>query len=243
MGRFFSPDTLARGDAYAASIKSVLLGTNPGGYIGCCAALRDVDQQKSLAQIRLRTLIIAGDRDVPTPWEGHGEILAHEIPNAQSARLPAAHLSNLERPRSFSAALLGFLLPQTSDAYEAGSAIRRATLGDAHVDRSIAASNDFNRDFQNLITRYAWGAIWTRPGLDQRTRRLLVLATMAALGRWEEFNMHVRAGLEHELEPCELKEVLLQTAIYAGMPAANTGFHRAAEVMETINKGEDSKPK
>jgi 3-oxoadipate enol-lactonase / 4-carboxymuconolactone decarboxylase len=243
LGRFFSPDTLARGDAYAASIKSVLLGTNPGGYIGCCAALRDVDQRKSLTQIRLPTLIVAGDRDVSTPWEGHGEILAREIPNAQSARLPAAHLSNLERPRSFSAALLGFLLPQTSDSYEAGSAVRRATLGDAHVDRSIAASNDFNRDFQDLITRYAWGAIWTRPGLDQRTRRLLVLATMAALGRWEEFRMHVRAGLEHELEPCELKEVLLQTAIYAGMPAANTGFHHAAEVMETIDKGVDSKPR
>jgi 3-oxoadipate enol-lactonase/4-carboxymuconolactone decarboxylase len=243
LGRFFSADTLARGDAYAASIKSVLLGTNPGGYIGCCAALRDVDHRQALPQIRVRPLMIAGDRDVSTPWEGHGEILAREIPNAQSVRLPAAHLSNLEQPRSFSAALLGFLLPKTSDAYEAGSAVRRATLGDAHVDRSIAASNDFNRDFQELITRYAWGAIWTRPGLDQRTRRLLVLATMAALGRWEEFDMHVRAGLEHELEPCDLKEVLLQTAIYAGMPAANTGFHRAAEVMKTIDKREDSKPK
>jgi alkylhydroperoxidase/carboxymuconolactone decarboxylase family protein YurZ len=87
-----------------------------------------------------------------------------------------------------------------------------------------------------LITRYAWGTVWMRPGLDPRTRRLLVLATMAALGRWEEFSMHVRAGLENELEPCDLKEVLLQTALYAGVPAANTGFHQAADVMKKIDE-------
>jgi 3-oxoadipate enol-lactonase/4-carboxymuconolactone decarboxylase len=236
LGRFFLPETVARGDAYASSIKSVLLGTEPEGYIGCCAALRDVDTRQSLRQIRVPTLVIAGDCDVSTPWDGHGEILAREIPDAQSVRLPAPHLSNLERPRSFSAALLGFLSTRDADSFEAGTAVRRAMLGDAHVDRSIALTNDFNRDFQDLITRYAWGAIWTRPGLDRRTRRLLVLATMAALGRWEEFSMHVRAGLEHELEPCDLKEMLLQTAIYAGVPAANTGFHHAAEVMKKLDE-------
>jgi 4-carboxymuconolactone decarboxylase len=129
--------------------------------------------------------------------------------------------------------LLGFLLPQTAaDTLDAGAAIRRAVLGDAHVDRAAAATNDFNSEFQELITRYAWGSIWTRPGLDVRTRRLLVLVMMASLGRWEEFSMHVRTGLEHELEPCDLREALLQTAIYAGVPAANTGFHLAAEVMQ-----------
>ncbi len=185
--------------------------------------------------------MIAGDRDVSTPWDGHGEILACEIRNAQAVRLPAAHLSNLERPRSFSAALFGFLLAQSSDAQEAGLAVRRAMLGDAHVDRAIVTSNDFNREFQDLITRYAWGTVWTRPGLDRRTRRLLVLATMAALGRWEEFALHVRAGLGHELEPCDLKEVLLQAAIYAGVPAANTGFHVAQQEIEKV-ESEKSKP-
>jgi 3-oxoadipate enol-lactonase/4-carboxymuconolactone decarboxylase len=238
LGRFFSPETLARGDGYVNGIRSVLLGTDPAGYIGCCAALRDVNTKESLKQIRVPTLVISGDRDVSTPWDGHGEILVREIPNAQSARLPAPHLSNLERPRSFSAALLGFLSAKNPDASEAGTVVRRAMLGDAHVDRSIAFTNEFNRDFQDLITRYAWGAVWTRPGLDRRTRRLLVLATMAALGRWEEFSMHVRAGLENELEPCDLKEVLLQTAIYAGVPAANTGFHHAADVMKEIDEGQ-----
>ncbi|MGA8214382.1 MAG: 3-oxoadipate enol-lactonase [Candidatus Sulfotelmatobacter sp.] len=234
MQRFFSPQTLANANAYANAVKSLLLGTDPVGYAGCCAALRDFDSRETLRSIRVPTLILSGDRDVSTPWAGNGEVLAKQIPNARSLQLPAAHLSNLERPRSFLAALLEFLLPQPDDAQRsnAGFAMRRATLGDDYVDRAIAATNDFNREFQDLITRYAWGAIWTRPELDVRTRRLLVLATMAALGRWEEFAMHLRSGLRHELEPCDLKELLLQTAIYAGVPAANTAFHIAQKELE-----------
>ena len=106
---------------------------------------------------------------------------------------------------------------------------RRAILGDAHVDRAIASATDFTRAFQELITQYAWGAVWQRPGLDDRTRRLLTLTAAAALGRWEEFRLHVRTGLERELEPCDLEEALLQLAVYAGVPAANTGFQIAAE--------------
>lgn len=234
MQRFFSSETLAHRKLYVDSAKSVLLGTNPVGYLGCCAALRDFDSRQWLSEIRVPTLVIAGDRDVSTPWEGHGEVLVREIPGAQSLRLPAAHLSNLERPRTFTAALFGFLLPQSSDMFESGIARRRAVLGDAHVDRSLQTTTDCNRDFQELITRYAWGTVWSRPGLDTRTRRLIVLVLMAALGRWEEFSMHARAGLEHELEVCDLKEALLQTAIYAGVPAANTAFRLAAEILNNL---------
>jgi len=237
MPRFFSSETLARGDVHVNTVKSVLLGTNPVGYFGCCAALRDFEGTQSVGKIRVPTLVIGGDRDVSTPWEGHGQILAHSIPGARALRLLAAHLSNLERPRSFTAALLDFLLPKAEsfvDPREEGFAVRRAVLGDAHVDRSVAATTDFTRDFQNLITRYAWGTIWTRPGLNQLTRRLLALAIAASLGRWEEFGLHVRTGLMHELELCDLKETLLQTAIYAGVPAANTGFQVAAEEIEKV---------
>ena len=226
MSRFFSPESLA--SSSAASLRSVLLGADRTGYAGCCAALRDFKHTTNLPQIQVATLVIGGDRDVSTPWTGNGEILAGQIPGARAVHLPAAHLSNLERPRSFSAALLDFLLPPPDpriDPVDAGFATRRAVLGDQHVDKAIANTNDFNREFQDLITRYAWGAIWTRPGLSHRTRRLLVLATTAALGRWEEFTLHVRAGLAQELEPCDLKEVLLQTAVYAGVPAANSAFH------------------
>ena len=240
MPRFFSSETLTRDDAYVNSVKSVLLGTDPIGYSGCCAALRDFDFTQSMAKIRVPTLVIAGDRDVSTPWEGHGQRLANTIPGARALRLSASHLSNLERPRSFTAALFDFLLPKAespADPREEGFAVRRAVLGDAHVDRSVAAATDFTRDFQSLITRYAWGTIWTRPGLNRRTRRLLTLAIAASLGRWEEFRLHVSTGLTHELELCDLKETLLQTAIYAGVPAANTGFQIASEEIEKLKAG------
>jgi len=237
MQRFFSPQTLAHSPAHASAVQSVLVGTDPVGYVACCAALRDFDSRSMLENVHVPTLVISGDRDVATPWAGNGEVLAREIPSARSLQLPAAHLSNLERPRSFLAALFEFLLPQVDESRrsEAGLAVRRATLGDERVDRAVAATNDFDREFQDLITRYAWGTIWTRPELDLRTRRLLALATMAALGRWEEFAMHIRSGLQHELELSDLKEMLLQTAIYAGVPAANTGIQIAQKILESTD--------
>jgi 3-oxoadipate enol-lactonase/4-carboxymuconolactone decarboxylase len=195
-------------------------------------AIRDSDQTPSLAYIRVPTLIIAGDFDVSTPWAGHVEILAREIPNARVEHLPTAHLSNLERPRSFTSALLDFLIASVPDTLDAGYQMRKEMLGDTYVDAAIAKTTDFTREFQELITRYAWGTVWTRPGLDRRTRRLLTLSATAALGRWEEFRLHVRTGLEHSLEPSDLKELLLQTAVYAGVPAANTGFQIAKEEIE-----------
>jgi 3-oxoadipate enol-lactonase/4-carboxymuconolactone decarboxylase len=235
MQRFFSPESLARSGAYVESSRSVFLGTDIAGYAGCCAALRDFDFNRSLPQIGIPTLVIAGDRDVSTPWAGNGEILVQGIPNARAVHLSAAHLSNLEASKSFTAALFAFLDPHENpaqDVLQAGLEVRRKVLGDAHVDRAIASTTGFTEDFQALITRYAWGTIWTRPGLDHRTRRLLVLAMMAALGRWEEFRLHVSAGLLHGMEICDIKEVLLQVAVYAGVPAANTGFHVAQEEIE-----------
>jgi 3-oxoadipate enol-lactonase / 4-carboxymuconolactone decarboxylase len=232
MQRFFSAETLAKRDPQVTSIRSVLLGTDPAGYTACCAALRDMDHTDLLRQIKAPTLVISGDQDVATPWVGHGERLAQGIPGAKALHLAAAHLSNIERPRSFTAALFEFLLPRipgTADSLQAGMEVRRAVLGDTHVDKAIATTTEFNREFQELITRYAWGTIWSRPELDRRTRRLLVLAMTAALGRWEEFALHVRSGLANELELCDVKEVLLQAAIYAGVPAANTGFQIANE--------------
>jgi 4-carboxymuconolactone decarboxylase len=117
------------------------------------------------------------------------------------------------------------------DRYDAGLARRKEVLGEAYVEASLANRNPFNEEFQELITRYAWGEIWTRPGLDTRTRRLLVLAITAAMGRWEEFRLHLRAALDGGVAPDDIKEVLLQSAIYAGVPAANTGFHIAREMM------------
>ena len=233
MARFFTARTLASSSPVAESIRSVLLATNPAGYAGCCAAIRDMDHRPFLASIQAPVLVIGGHQDVSTPWAGHGEILAQTIPGARAVMFDTAHLSNVERPASFAAALFDFLLPAPPpDLLEAGFAVRRTVLGDAHVDRAMAATSEFTREFQEMITRSAWGGIWTRPGLDLRARRLLVLAMTASLGRWEEFRLHVSTGLASELEMPDLKEVLLQVAIYAGVPAANTGFHIAAEESE-----------
>jgi 4-carboxymuconolactone decarboxylase len=121
-------------------------------------------------------------------------------------------------------------------SYERGMKVRRAVLGDAHVDRATAGATDFDREFQDLITRYAWGEIWTRPGLDRQTRSCMVLTAMIALGHWDEFRMHVRAAFNNGLSEAELKEVILQAAIYCGLPAANRAFKEAADVLAELNR-------
>jgi len=123
------------------------------------------------------------------------------------------------------------------ERYARGLEVRRAVLGDAHVDNSLARRTEFNEAFQDLITRYAWGEIWARPGLDRRTRSLLTLAMLVALGRHEEFRMHVRAAIRNKVTREEIQETLLQAAIYCGVPAANAAFHMAEEVFEEIDAG------
>ena len=234
MSRFFSPRFLEADGPDVAWTRRTLLATNPVGYANCCAAIRDLDLTPVLNQIKVPTLVISGDRDVSMPWPEHGERLVRGIAGARAVRIDAAHISNLEKPRSFSSALFDFLMPGQSNPLERGNTARRTVLGDAYVDAAIAGTTPLTREFQELITKFAWDAIWSRPGLDLRVRRLLVLATTAALGRWEEFRLHVRSGLEHELEPSDLKEVLLQTALYAGVPAANTAFAIASEEIKNF---------
>jgi 4-carboxymuconolactone decarboxylase len=123
------------------------------------------------------------------------------------------------------------------ERYEQGMSVRRAVLGDAHVDRATGNTHEFNRDFQDLITRYAWGEIWSRPGLPRHTRSLLTIAMMVALNRTEELRMHVKAAFNNGVTRDEIKEVLLQSAIYCGVPAANAAFREATEVFREMDAG------
>jgi len=129
-------------------------------------------------------------------------------------------------------------VPHESD-YEKGLRTRREVLGDEWVDRSLARRSEFNAEFQELITRYAWNEIWNRPGLSRQMRRVMVLSVTMSLGRWEEFELHVRAALHADdgsgLTVEALKEVLLQNAIYAGVPAANTAFSLAQRIVNSMN--------
>lgn len=122
-----------------------------------------------------------------------------------------------------------------TERYDRGMAVRRAVLGDAHVDRTLAKRNEFNTDFQELITRYAWGEIWSRPELSRHVRSLLTIAMMVALNRGDELRLHLRGAFSNGVTRDEIKEVLLHCAIYAGVPAANSAYHIAEEVFAQMH--------
>ena len=241
LSRFVSEPFARRHPEVVDTLRANLVSMSSEGYAGCAAAIRDMELTQRLGEIGVATLVIGGERDVSTPFDAHGCHLAEAIPGACAAILDAGHLAQVEAPAAFAAELIGFQRARrdggrATDAatvlYEQGLLNRRRVLGDSWVDRSLAGRTPFNTDFQAMITRIAWQEVWGRPGLDDRTRRLLVLAITASLGRWEEFRLHVRAGLQQGgFTEAELKETLMQTAIYAGVPAANTAFAEAAAVM------------
>ncbi len=235
MQRFFTARFIERGSARYATARETFLGLDPAGYCGCCAAIRDMDQQESVKRITAPTLVITGALDLATPAP-FGQAIAASITGARIASLPVAHIPHLEVPLEFCDLVVGFLLDQgapksEAERYALGLERRKEILGREYVEDRIKGITPFTADFQELITRYALGSIWTRSGFDYRTRRLLVLGMTAALGRWEEYRLHVRAVLATELTPQDIKELLLQTAIYCGVPAANTGFHQAQEFL------------
>jgi 4-carboxymuconolactone decarboxylase len=124
-----------------------------------------------------------------------------------------------------------------ADRIRNGEKNRRKVLGDAHVDRSMKSRNDFNGEWVDFITRVAWGDVWQRPGLDYKSRSIIVLSVATSLGRWEEFRIHVKGAIHNGLTKDEIKEVLMQCAVYAGVPAANTAFHEAQRVFDEMAKG------
>ena len=233
LDRFFSPTLHEAQPATVSDFRNVLEQTNPDGYLGCCGMLREADVYPGLGKISAPTLVISGRHDQSTPPE-RGEKIAAAIKGATHVILDAAHISNVERADDFTRALAGFLgeVPLPNDeTFNRGMARRRQVLGDAWVDKSLNNRNGFNGEFQEMITRYAWGDIWTRPGLDETTRRMLVLAICASLSRWEEFDLHLGAAVRAGVPAETIREVLMQTAIYAGVPAANTAFARAKDIV------------
>lgn len=221
----------ARPDRRSALIAR-FCATSAEGYTACCAAIRDADFRENVQRITVPTLIIAGTYD-PVTTVADGAFLQQAIPTAQVHELPAAHLSAVEVAGTFAQVLGQFLVqsPSAQETYDAGMAVRRAVLGDAHVDRAIAGMTAFNADFQEFITRYAWGEIWTRPGLSRHHRSLITLAMLIALNREAEFRMHVRAALHNGVTIDEIKEVIMHAGLYCGLPAANAAFQAAGDIL------------
>lgn len=259
--RWFTPGFAAGGDPIVSALLEDLRSASPIGYAACCDALAALDLRAALGSVTAPTLVVAGREDPATPV-AHARELADGIPGASLFEVAtAAHLANVEQPRAVTAALLTHLAisaaaavadanadadasgaapspanPNPDPRHAAGMTVRRAVLGDAHVDRAVAQTTAFTADFQDFITRYAWGEIWTRPGLERRIRSAVTLTALVAHGHDNELAMHLRAAVTNGLTRDEIKEILLQTAVYCGVPAANSAFAVARRVMAELDE-------
>jgi 3-oxoadipate enol-lactonase / 4-carboxymuconolactone decarboxylase len=231
--RWFAP--AHRNRAEAKALLADLAAVDPASYAAACDALAGFDVRARLADIARPVLAVAGAHDPVTPQASLRHI-ADGVPNGRVVIVEdAGHQIPVEAP-----AVTAQLIRDSVDSEPAeplvdrrraeGMRVRREVLGDAQVDRAAAGADEFTADFQQLITGYAWGSIWTRPGLDRRSRSLITLTALVAGGHDEELAMHLRGALRNGLSRDEIKECLLQTAIYCGVPNANTAFRIAQRV-------------
>jgi 3-oxoadipate enol-lactonase / 4-carboxymuconolactone decarboxylase len=245
MQRWFTPRFIAQDTPHFHTVRNNLTRVDPQGYIGCCAALRDMDLRATAPNVTRPALVIIGRQDLATPPQ-MGHALADSVPGATRAMFDVGHLAHVEAPARFVDALARHCLPELAVTTEgermaAGMVQRKSALGADYVDARVANAVPFNQHFQQFITRMAWGEVWTSPAISHRDRRLFTLAMVAALGRWDEFRLHTKAGLAHELDPFELEALLLQVSVYCGVPTANTAFHHALELLKEAGRPEATK--
>ncbi len=246
MRRWFTDDLAHRAPERIAPVRAALLATDPTGYAVACAAIGRMDLRPGLGAIAAPTLVIAGRDDPATPV-AMAEEICRSVPQAELVVLPrAAHLLAVERPEAVASYLLAFLdrypSPATVGAvpFEIGLENRKAVLGPEHVERSLSGAGSFGMPWQDFITRTAWGEVWGDPRLPWKTRSLVTLALMTALGREEEFKLHLRPALTNGVAVAELQALLLQAAIYAGVPAANSAFRWARETLGDVIESESA---
>ncbi|MFJ5260260.1 3-oxoadipate enol-lactonase [Streptomyces sp. NPDC088387] len=206
---------------------------DPATYAACCDALGAFDLRDRLPEISARTLLIAGREDPATP-PPHLREIADAVAGSALVELPgASHLAPAQCPE----AVLTALRTHLDGPAPRGMEVRREVLGDAHVDRAQARQSAFTARFQDFISRYAWGEIWTDPTLSRRERSMITLTALVAHGHYDELAMHVRAARRNGLTPDEIGAVLMQTAVYCGVPAANSAFLAAQRVL--AEEGDD----
>ena len=243
--RWFAPGFLEREPQVGGRLLESLRAADAEAYALACEALADFDVRSQLGDIAVPVLAVAGAEDFATQADLLREIADGVQRGALQILDGVAHLAPAEAPQEVAKLIMKHLDADEpgADRYAAGMQVRRQVLGDTHVDRATSATTDFTRDFQQLITEYAWGSIWTRPGLDRRSRSMITLTALVARGHHEELAMHIRAARRNGLSVNEIKEVLLQTAIYCGVPDANTAFRIARQALNEGRAEQDQRQK
>lgn len=247
LARWFAPGFREREPAACRGYRGMLERMAPEGYMAAAHALGEADLGARAGTITVPTVVIAGELDPATPVE-LGRALAAAIRGARFETLPgASHLMCVEQPAALARAIVdlaaridgleGRLEGVDASRLAAGERVRRAVLGAAHVERAARAATEFDRDFQEYITRAVWGEVWLRPGLPIATRHLITIAVLAALGRQEELALHVGATPNTGVAPEQVKEVLMHVGAYAGVPAA----HAALKIAKRALYGEGSR--
>lgn len=232
--RWFGGDFVATHPDVAGRLLEQLRHVGDAGYAAVCGALATYDVRERLDEIGAPVLPVAGSDDVATPTEGL-RLVADRVQQGRLVVLGGVgHLAPAERPDEV-VALLREQLGGIRDRHADGMRVRRQVLGEAHVDRAEAGTTDLTRDFQRFITEYAWGSVWTRPGLDRRSRSMITLTALVAGGHHEELALHVRAAVANGLTRDEIGEVLLQSAVYCGVPSANSAFRVAQRVLDELD--------
>jgi 3-oxoadipate enol-lactonase/4-carboxymuconolactone decarboxylase len=221
--RFLSERFRAARPDDVASVRATVAAIDPEGYVACSEAIRDMDLRDQLARITAPTLVIAGGEDPATPPDRSLEIVSR-VPGARLEVVAgAAHLACLHEPELVADAIVAHVRGD-GGAYERGLAVRRSVLGATYVDAAVAGASAFRAPFDDVVTQSAWGLVWTRDGLDRRTRSCVTMAMLTALGRFDELALHVVAARRNGVTVAEIQEVLLQTAVYCGAPAARSAF-------------------
>ncbi|KQZ08336.1 hypothetical protein ASD23_07775 [Agromyces sp. Root1464] len=246
--RWFAPGFLDReSGGPGARTLAALVDVDDESYARCAEALGGFDRTHDLASLGVPALALSGEHDaVTTP--ASMQDLADDIPGARHVVLDgASHLAVLEEPQAVAELMAEHLVAiersvETSVALDRGMRVRRAVLGDAHVDRAVATTTSETAAFQDFLTRYAWGEVWDRPGLARRERSIATLASLTTGGHEHEIAMHVRAALRNGLTREEISEVLLHTALYAGLPAANSAFAIARTVFAETDAASEPSP-
>lgn len=229
VARWVTPGLAGRDPELMASLRAMLTAVDAESYAQCCEAIAELDLRPDLGRIAAPTLVIAGGQDVATP-PAHAEVITQGIAGARLEVIDdAAHVATVETPGRIVALMLDHL--RGPGTLAGGFAVRRAVLGDEYVDRALASTTPVDAGFQEFLTRYAWGEVWTRPGLSRRERSIATVVALTTLGAEHELAAHVRGALRNGIAAEEIIELLTHCAVYAGMPRANRAVAIARQVL------------